>query len=228
MQETLFDSWAGKICWRRDRLPTPVFLAFPCGSAGKESTCSVGDLGSIPGLGDPWRRERLPTPVFWLGGFHGLSDFHFPRYILTCRFCAVYKKEGSRIWTYGVGSVLWLKEMTGKTVKVWACLGCWDKVPKTGQLKWQKLVISQLWSQKSEVKVSAGLVPSEPESEVSSSFSPSHGGFADRLWHVLTYRCFVPSSDSSSHEFALCMCPCSNFPIYKDSSHTGASWWLRW
>ena len=46
-----FDSWVGKICWRRDRLPTPVFLGFPCGSAGKESTCSAGDLGSIPGLG---------------------------------------------------------------------------------------------------------------------------------------------------------------------------------
>ena len=24
---------------------------FPCGSAGKESTCSAGDLGLIPGLG---------------------------------------------------------------------------------------------------------------------------------------------------------------------------------
>ena len=27
------------------------FLGFPCGSAGKESACNVGDLGSIPGLG---------------------------------------------------------------------------------------------------------------------------------------------------------------------------------
>ena len=26
-------------------------MGFPCGSAGKESTCSTGDLGSIPGLG---------------------------------------------------------------------------------------------------------------------------------------------------------------------------------
>ena len=25
--------------------------AFPCGSAGKESACNSGDLGSIPGLG---------------------------------------------------------------------------------------------------------------------------------------------------------------------------------
>ena len=28
-----------------------MFLDFPCGSAGKESTCNAGDLGSIPGLG---------------------------------------------------------------------------------------------------------------------------------------------------------------------------------
>ena len=51
MQETWFNSWVGKILWRRDRLPTPVFLGFPDGSAGKEFSCIVGDLGSIPGLG---------------------------------------------------------------------------------------------------------------------------------------------------------------------------------
>ena len=51
MQETWFDSWVGKICCRRDRLPSPAFLGFPCGSAGKESACIVGELGSIPGLG---------------------------------------------------------------------------------------------------------------------------------------------------------------------------------
>ena len=36
---------------KRDRLLTAVFLGFPGGSAGKESTCNVGDLGLIPGLG---------------------------------------------------------------------------------------------------------------------------------------------------------------------------------
>ena len=36
---------------KRDRLPTPVFLGFLCGSAGKESACNAGDLDSIPGLG---------------------------------------------------------------------------------------------------------------------------------------------------------------------------------
>ena len=33
--------WVGKILWRRDRLPTPVFVGFPGGSDGKESTCNV-------------------------------------------------------------------------------------------------------------------------------------------------------------------------------------------
>ena len=31
-----------------------MFMGFPCGSAGKESACNAGDLGSIPGL------ERSP------------------------------------------------------------------------------------------------------------------------------------------------------------------------
>ena len=34
-----------------DRLPTPVFLGFLYGSAGKESACNAEDLGSIPVLG---------------------------------------------------------------------------------------------------------------------------------------------------------------------------------
>ena len=46
-----FDSWFGKILWRRDRLPTPIFLGFPYGSAGIESAHNPRDLGSIPGLG---------------------------------------------------------------------------------------------------------------------------------------------------------------------------------
>jgi len=41
----------GKIPWRRDRLSTPVFMGFSGGSDGKESTCNVGDLGLISGLG---------------------------------------------------------------------------------------------------------------------------------------------------------------------------------
>ena len=73
MQETPVRSLGRKILWRRNRLPTPVFLGFLCDSPGKESAHNAGDLGSIPGLGRfPWRRERLPTLVFWPEEFHGL------------------------------------------------------------------------------------------------------------------------------------------------------------
>ena len=49
-----------------------MIQGFPCGSAGKETACNVGDLGSILGWEDPWRMERLPTPIFWPREFHGL------------------------------------------------------------------------------------------------------------------------------------------------------------
>ena len=51
MQETPVWFLGQENYWRRDRLPTPVFLGFPCDSDGKESTCNAGDLDSIPGLG---------------------------------------------------------------------------------------------------------------------------------------------------------------------------------
>ena len=72
MQETPVRFLIGKIHWRRERLPTPVFLCFPWDSAGKESTSNVRP-GFDPWVGKiPWRRERLPTPIFWPGEFHGL------------------------------------------------------------------------------------------------------------------------------------------------------------
>ena len=55
----------------KDNLPSPVFLGFHSGSAGKESTCSMEDLGSIPALGSLGERYRLPTLVFL--GFPGGS-----------------------------------------------------------------------------------------------------------------------------------------------------------
>ena len=47
-------------------------LGFPEGSAVKNPPVSVGDMGSIPGLGrSPWRRKWQLTPVFLLGKSHG-------------------------------------------------------------------------------------------------------------------------------------------------------------
>ena len=65
-------------------------MGFPCGSAGKESTCNVGDLGSISGSGRS-SGEGNTYPLQYSGlensmdcVVHGvtkswtrLSDFHF-------------------------------------------------------------------------------------------------------------------------------------------------------
>ena len=84
MQETLVPFLGRKICWRRDRLPTPVFLGFPCGSADKESACNAGDLGSIPGLGgSPGEGKGYPLQYSGLENSMDtvqeslLSDFRF-------------------------------------------------------------------------------------------------------------------------------------------------------
>jgi len=52
------DSWDGKIYWRRDSLPTPVFLGFPDGSAGKESACNAGDLGQSLDWEEPLEKGK--------------------------------------------------------------------------------------------------------------------------------------------------------------------------
>ena len=65
-------------------------LGFPGGSAGKESACNVGDLGSIPGLGRslgegkgyPLQYSSLENSMNCIvhgvaKSWIGLSDFHF-------------------------------------------------------------------------------------------------------------------------------------------------------
>ena len=67
-----------------------MFLGFPCGLAGKESTCNAGDLGLIPELGrSPGEEKGYPLQYSGLENsmdciIHGvtksqtqLSAFHF-------------------------------------------------------------------------------------------------------------------------------------------------------
>ena len=45
-------------------------MGFPCDSAGKESACNAGDLGSIPGLGrSPGEGKGYPVQ------YSGLENF---------------------------------------------------------------------------------------------------------------------------------------------------------
>ena len=47
-------------------------MDFPGGSDGTESTCNVGDLGWIPGMGRSLGEGNwLPIPVFLPGELHG-------------------------------------------------------------------------------------------------------------------------------------------------------------
>ena len=72
IQETLVRFLGQEDHWRRERLPTPVFLGFPCDSAGKESACNTGDPGSIPGLGgSPGEGRGYPLQYSGLENFMG-------------------------------------------------------------------------------------------------------------------------------------------------------------
>ena len=51
MQETSVRFQSQEDLLEKGQATHPVFLGFPCGPAGKESTCNEGDLGLIPGLG---------------------------------------------------------------------------------------------------------------------------------------------------------------------------------
>ena len=91
-----------KIRWRRDRLPAPVFLGFPCGSAGKESTCNMGDLGSIPGLGrSPGAGKGYPLQYSGLQNsmdciFHGIARSQTPLSDLYFHFHFLHAKLHTR------------------------------------------------------------------------------------------------------------------------------------
>ena len=77
VQETLFWFLGQKICWQRDRLPTPIFLGFPGSSTGKESAWIVRDLGSIPGLGiSPGEGNGYPLQ------YSGVENYLYAEYMM--------------------------------------------------------------------------------------------------------------------------------------------------
>ena len=107
MQETLFDPWVGKISWRREWQPTPVFLCreFRGQTMGSQrvghdwvtnttrggqrwsTACNAGGTGLTPGWRRSRRREWKPTPGFLPGKSHG------QRRLAGCSPC------GRKSWT---------------------------------------------------------------------------------------------------------------------------------
>ena len=79
------------------------WMGFPCVSAGKESACNAGDLGSIPGLGrspgegkgyplqysgleNPWRMGR----GIWRATVHEIAESDMTER-LTLYYSSTYK-----------------------------------------------------------------------------------------------------------------------------------------
>ena len=54
------------LCWLYSCF---LYMGFPCGLAGKESACNMGDLGSIPGLGR--KGKGYPLQYSGLENFKG-------------------------------------------------------------------------------------------------------------------------------------------------------------
>ena len=88
-------------CW--SVIAFTALLGFPCGSAGKESACNAGDLGSVPGLGrSPGEEKGYPLQYSGLENsrdciVHGvlksqirLSDFHFLSLHCNCLFICLF------------------------------------------------------------------------------------------------------------------------------------------
>ena len=112
MQETPLRFLGPEDPLEKEQATTPVFLGFPCGSAGKESTGNVGDLGSIPGLGrSPGEAKGYPLQYFGLENsmdciVHGvkksltrLSHFTFTFNLKTVHNCllALLKIKALRV-----------------------------------------------------------------------------------------------------------------------------------
>ena len=83
---------------------------FPCGSAGKESTCNSGDLDSIPGLGrSPGERKGYPLQYSGLENSRDctvhniaksrtwLSDFHFS--LSELQFLHLLRQDSQHTYT---------------------------------------------------------------------------------------------------------------------------------
>ena len=92
-----FDSWVGKIHWRRDRLPIPVFLGFPVVQLVKDPPAMWETCVRSLGWEDPLEKGVYPLQYAGLENstnciVHGvakswtpLSNFHFTTLEYKCK-----------------------------------------------------------------------------------------------------------------------------------------------
>ena len=67
MQETLVQFLGWEDLLEKGQTTHSSILGLPCGSAGKESACNAGELGSIPGMGrSPGEGKGYPLQYYGL------------------------------------------------------------------------------------------------------------------------------------------------------------------
>ena len=90
-----------------------VLKGFPGRSDGKESTCNAGDLGSVPGWGDPLEKGRAGYPLQYSslensmdrGAWHAIVHGVTKSKLSTDRN---YRKRHSTFVSMGILSLSWL------------------------------------------------------------------------------------------------------------------------
>jgi len=159
-------------------------MGFPYGSAGKESTCNVGDLGSIPGLGRspgegkgcPLQYSGLENPMDYIGVakcWTRLNDFHFSD--ILYRVWAIWGSHRERMmpkaWSLCTGAE-WNLRVLGEVEK--SSFIAWPtKVGQSRLLPWKTMCPNH--GQRSLVGYSPGVTKSWILSDFTSQLS--------RIWH---------------------------------------------
>ena len=95
---------SGRSAWRRDRLPTPVFSGFPCGSAGDESAMQEIWAWSL-GWEDPLEKGKAThsnIPVWripWDYIVHGVAK--------SGKWLSSFHSESKNIYVLKFGHISW-------------------------------------------------------------------------------------------------------------------------
>ena len=142
-----FDSWIGKIPWRREWQPTPVFL--PGEFHGQRSLASYHpwhckDLDMTEQLS--WRRQQQPTPVFLT------SKSHVWRSLIGCNPCGRQELDTTE-WLHFHFSFSCIGEGNGNLLQC-SCL----ENPRDGGAWWASVYgVAQSWTRLKRLSSSSSI-----------------------------------------------------------------------
>ena len=131
-----------------DKLSPSEILGFSCGSAGKQSACTVGDLGLIPGLGR-YPGEGKGYPLQYSGPANSIDcivqgsqrlghnwvtfTFTSQSMIFCCYFHRIKKVKRIKVDSIFHGSLFWFQILKYfSKYFLWSCMdarvGLWRKL----------------------------------------------------------------------------------------------------